>query len=73
MKILVTNEAAGLIAYRAYNWQYKNVYVVCYGLQVEQFDGVAGPVRALRHFNACIRHSNRCNGGKVATLKAWPV
>ena len=38
MKIIVVNEEIGLIWYKSRNYQQKEVHVICFGLQVEQYD-----------------------------------
>lgn len=38
MKIIVVNEEMGLIWYKSRNYQQKEVHVICFGLQVEQYD-----------------------------------
>lgn len=38
MKIIVVNEEMGLIWYKSRNYQQKEVHVICFGLQVEQYE-----------------------------------
>ena len=38
MKIIVVNEEIGLIWYKSRNYQQREVHVVCFGLQVEQYE-----------------------------------
>ena len=38
MKIIVINEEIGLIWYKSRNYQQKEVHVICFGLQVEQYE-----------------------------------
>ena len=38
MKIIVFNEEIGLIWYKSRNYQQKEVHVICFGLQVEQYE-----------------------------------
>lgn len=38
MKIIMASEKIGLIWYTALNYKQKQTHVVCFGLQVKQFD-----------------------------------
>lgn len=57
MTELLTDYASGVVFYKAFNHQYKEVYVVCYCLDIQKFDNFKD---AQKHVRACMKHSKAC-------------
>lgn len=59
MQIIAMSEDVGLIWYKARNYKQKEIHVVCFCLQVEQYDDVD---KALAAYKNCLDwhfHNNR--------------
>ena len=59
MKILVINNERALLWYTHPNYKRQETHVVCYGLEVKQFDSMQ---EAQAHYSACVKHSKACDG-----------
>lgn len=59
MNILYTDTNIGLIWYTAKDWLHRTVHVVCYGLEVKQFNKAED---AQNHIAACQRHHWEAEG-----------
>lgn len=60
MNIIKCEPPLSLLQYTAYDYRYKLVFVVCYGLQVTQHETQE---EADKQYTQCRRHSLKCNRG----------
>lgn len=57
MTELLTDYSAGIVFYKALNHLHREVYVVCYGLDIQKFDSFKS---AQKHVKECYQHSKAC-------------